>query len=77
MPTTEELTDRQEAILRHIARHIDRHGFQPSYRELMKTFKIKSPNGMSCHLHALERKGFITVTDRASRAIAFKWKEYI
>jgi len=77
MTKTVELTDRQESIVRFIAQHIDELGYQPSFREMMAHFGIKSPNGITAHLHALERKGVLLVNRRASRAIIFAYKEWL
>lgn len=41
----------------------------PSVREIGSQFGIKSPNGVMCHLRALERKGVITRFERISRGI--------
>lgn len=75
--TTVTLTERQEEILRFIATHIDINGFQPSFREMMDRFKIRSPNGITYHLKALERKGVIQCNFNTSRAIAFNWREWL
>lgn len=69
------LTDRQLEILSYVARHIDRHGWQPSYREIGKKFRIRSPNGVRCHFKAMENKGVIKV--HSHRSIEFRWKEYV
>ena len=71
------LTKRQKEILQYMAHHVDRLGHQPSFRELMKHFDIKSPNGISCHFKALEKKGVLVVNRRASRAIIFSWKDWL
>jgi len=73
----EPLTDRQEEILRYIARHIDINGFQPSIRELGEQFRIRSPNGVVCHLKAMERKGYLSLNSMTARGISFDWKEYV
>jgi len=70
------ITTRQRQILRHIAREIDRHGTQPSIRELCNQFKIKSPNGIQCHLNALERKGVVYGRGGA-RAVQFDWRAFL
>jgi len=75
--TAVELTERQEEILRYVASHVDKFGHQPSFRELMDHFDIKSPNGISCHFKAMERKGVLLVNRRASRAIIFSWKDWL
>lgn len=59
------LTPRQEAIFRAIYEGARRDGYQPGYAELCAMFKIKTKNGVSCHVMALERKGFVAVTSKA------------
>jgi repressor LexA len=71
------LTERQEEILKWIAQHIDLHGFQPSIREVGERFRIRSPNGVVCHLKAMERKGYLSLNSMTARGISFNWKEYI
>ena len=44
-------------------------GYGPTVREIGHAFKIRSPNGVVCHLKALERKGLITRGKNMSRAI--------
>jgi len=44
-------------------------GYGPTVREIGEHFEIKSPNGVMCHLRALERKGLITRSPNKSRAI--------
>ena len=75
--TTVTLTERQEEILRFIANHVELNGFQPSFREMMDRFKIRSLNGITCHLKAMERKGVIQCNFNTSRAIAFNWREWV
>jgi len=55
----QKLTDRQRAILEFIEEVIDEEGYPPTVREICKRFRISSPRGVSDHLGALERKGFI------------------
>jgi repressor LexA len=71
------LTERQEEILRYIARHIDLNGFQPSIRELGERFRIRSPNGVVGHLKAMERKGYLSLNSMTARGISFMWKEWV
>lgn len=75
--TITELTERQEEILRYVAKHIDINGFQPSIRELGERFKIRSPNGVVGHLKAMERKGYLSLNSMTARAISFDWKGYL
>ena len=53
------LTDRQKAIYDFLLKTIREKGFAPSIREIGKQFKIASTNGVSDHLKALEKKGYI------------------
>ena len=55
----QKLTDRQRAILEFIEEAIDGEGYPPTVREICKRFRISSPRGVSDHLGALGRKGFI------------------
>ena len=48
---------------------IHNRGYGPTVREIGQAFKIKSPNGVVCHLKALERKNMITRGKNMSRAI--------
>jgi repressor LexA len=64
-----QLTDRQREIYEFIRDKIESRGYGPTVREIGDNFKIKSPNGVMCHLHALVKKGLILRQDRSARAI--------
>lgn len=51
------LTDRQRELLDLVIEHSRLCG--PTVRELCAAAKINSPNGVACHLKALERKGYV------------------
>jgi repressor LexA len=53
------LTDRQKAIYDFLLKTIRERGFAPSIPEIGRKFKIASTNGVSDHLKALEKKGYI------------------
>jgi len=53
------LTDRQKAIYDFLLKTIREKGFAPSIPEIGKQFRIASTNGVSDHLKALEKKGYI------------------
>ena len=53
------LTARQKAIYDFLLKTIREKGFAPSIPEIGKQFKIASTNGVSDHLKALEKKGYI------------------
>jgi len=53
------LTKKQQAIYNYILKHIETKGFPPAIRDICNEFGISSPNGVMCHLKALETKGYI------------------
>ena len=65
----DSLTSRQREVLDFIREKITGRGYGPTVREIGDEFKINSPNGVMCHLKALEKKGFITREANMSRAI--------
>ena len=65
----DQLTKRQLAVFDFIRDKIKNRGYGPTVREIGKKLKINSPNGVMCHLRALEKKGFITRKPNMSRAI--------
>jgi repressor LexA len=69
MPDFSQLTDRQREIYEFIEQKMDARGYGPTVREIGTAFKIKSPNGVMCHLKALEKKGLIRKERGAARAI--------
>ncbi|HZZ77978.1 MAG TPA: transcriptional repressor LexA [Gemmataceae bacterium] len=64
-----QLTDRQKEIYQFIRQKIESRGYGPTVREIGLAFAIKSPNGVMCHLKALEKKGLINREVHAARAI--------
>ena len=62
------LTQRQQSVFDFIVGYIDRHGYPPSIREIGAAFGISSLRGVTVHLDALEKKGFIR-RERTSRSI--------
>ena len=64
-----QLTDRQQNVYDMIRGLIVKRGYGPTVREIGEHFEIKSPNGVMCHLRALERKGLIRRSPNKSRAI--------
>ena len=55
--TPTHLTPRQKEIYDFIRDKIESRGYGPTVREIGLAFKIQSPNGVMCHLKALEKKG--------------------
>ncbi len=69
MPDFSQLTNRQREIYEFIRDKIELRGYGPTVREIGEGFGIKSPNGVMCHLKALEKKGLILREEHAARAI--------
>jgi len=69
MESLESLTERQQLIYEFIRDKIRNRGYGPTVREIGQQFEIRSPNGVMCHLKALEKKGLIVREPNMSRAI--------
>ncbi len=69
MPDFSQLTERQREIYDFIRDKIESRGYGPTVREIGLAFDIKSPNGVMCHLKALEKKGLIIREGFSARAI--------
>lgn len=65
----QSMTERQAQILRFIRSFQIDHGYPPTIRDICEAFEIRSPNGVMCHLRALERKGRIVRDEKVSRGI--------
>ena len=63
------LTPRQREIFELLKDLILNRGYGPTVREIGLQFGIRSPNGVMCHLKALEKKGLISRESHMSRAI--------
>lgn len=66
---TRPLTDRQQRVYEFIREKIVNRGYGPTVREIGEHLDIRSPNGVMCHLRALERKKMIRRDANKSRAI--------
>ena len=67
-----ELTSRQEQILRLISEQIANSGLPPTRAEICRAMGFRSPNAAEEHLRALARKGAIEMLAGASRGIRLK-----
>lgn len=65
----DQLTQRQHDIYDFIRDKIVNRGYGPTVREIGEAFHISSPNGVMCHLKAIEKKGLISRAANKSRAI--------
>lgn len=69
MSDRDPLTSRQREVYEFIREKIRTRGYGPTVREIGQQFQISSPNGVMCHLKALEKKGLISREPNMSRAI--------
>lgn len=63
------LTKRQREILDYLQKHIEAHGYAPSFEEIAEHFQFQSLATVHEHLSNLERKGVIRRSYNESRAI--------
>jgi len=63
------LTPRQAAILEFVRAYIQTHGYSPTIREIGREFSISSPNGVMCHINALQCAGAIRRSRNKCRTI--------
>lgn len=69
MSALDRLTEKQRAVYDFVRDLIVNRGYGPTVREIGENFNISSPNGVMCHLKALEKKGLIHRSPNKSRAI--------
>jgi repressor LexA len=67
---TDTLTAKQALVFDFIKERVQSRGYGPTVREIGEHFKISSPNGVMCHLRALEKKGLLRRVRKHDRAIA-------
>lgn len=75
MKDNKPLTKTQRRVLSAIAKCIHKFGYQPSYRELARSFGYTSPGAITAHLRACEKKGACQRV--ACRAVSFEWRDYL
>jgi repressor LexA len=65
----EDLSSRQEQVLKFLVDFNVKHGFPPTIRELCDYFGFKSLNTAHFHLRSLEKKGYIQIHPGKGRGI--------
>jgi repressor LexA len=70
------LTTKQQDILKYVLEYVESEGYPPSIREIGKVFEIGSLRGVTVHLDALERKGYISRSN-LPRSIKVVHPEYM
>jgi repressor LexA len=64
-----KLSLRQQQVLAFIVDTIEHHGYPPTIREICRHFGFRSTNGVSDHIKALVRKGYLTHEQSKSRTL--------
>ena len=65
----EELTKRQEDILKVLKKFMAKHGYPPTVREIGSMLNLSSPATTHFHLNKLEEKGYIRKNEAKNRAL--------
>jgi len=65
----EQLTKRQEDILKTLKKFIASHGYPPTVREIGSMLNLSSPATTHFHLNKLEEKGYIRKNEAKNRAL--------
>lgn len=69
-PAVGGLTERQHDLLAFITRHVEQHGFPPSYDQMREELHLASKSGIARMIKGLEKRGFITRLPNCPRAIS-------
>jgi repressor LexA len=70
---SEDLTDRQRAILEFIVAEQTTRGYPPSVREIGEAVGLTSPSTVHSHLETLQRRGYLRKDPTKPRAIEIHW----
>lgn len=66
---TKPMTEKQAHLLDFIVSFLLEHGYQPSARDMCRAFGWNSTQTVCGQLQAIERRGFIEMSDGDSRAV--------
>lgn len=69
MTEPQQLTERQQDILRYIERTVGERGYPPSVREIGEAVGLASPSTVHSHLHTLQRLGYLRRDPTKPRAM--------
>jgi repressor LexA len=69
MPTSRQLTARQQQIWDFLVRYVDEHGYPPTVREIGEAVGLASPSTVHAHLANLERAGLLRRDPTKPRAL--------
>ena len=65
----DKLTKQQLRVFNLIRKGLEANGICPTIREIAAEMGFSSPNGVMCHLRALEKKGLINRSSNKSRSL--------
>jgi repressor LexA len=65
----DQLTARQEQVLKIVTEYIGSYGYPPSLRDIGKKLAVSGTLGVMKHLDALEKKGYLRRQEGSSRGI--------
>jgi repressor LexA len=65
----DQLTARQEQVLKIVTEYIGSYGYPPSLRDIGKKLAVSGTLGVMKHLEALEKKGYLRRQEGSSRGI--------
>ena len=68
-------TRRQMEVLRFVYDYLLKYGYQPTLREIAKKLGIANHNGVFGHLSALERRGYLAMTEGQRAILLMKWPD--
>lgn len=62
-------TKKQRELLAYINEFIEKHGYSPSYREIMKGLNYTSVATVALHVNSLIKRGHLKKRDRSARSL--------
>ena len=63
------LTKRQKQILDYVKKHVSKHDFAPSFKEIAKHLRLKSVSTIHHHIRNLQNMGYLQKEDNQPRAL--------
>ena len=70
-----KITKLEHKLLCHIAVHTEKHGYQPTYREIAEDWGYRSPGYIHALVLKLKKRGVVVVN--GYRAVSFDYKNYL
>lgn len=70
-----KMTGLEQKLLCHIASFVDKHGYQPTYRQIALDWGYRSPGYIHALVGKLKKRGIVEV--EGYRAVSFDYKKYL